>query len=124
MKTLSQMSALVVLGIVLGASVPLFAAAGTPGVLGAGASSGNSDATQNEPAPPSGTGPTTPSATPEGDWLPVSEIAQRLEQQGYRIEEIERYKDYYEAYVSDGRGVEWELEIDPRTGKILDKDAD
>jgi len=60
-----------------------------------------------------------------GGFLTVAEIYQRLAGDGYsRIEEIEFDDGKYEVEAIDSQGREVELDLDPRTGRILKVDYD
>jgi hypothetical protein len=59
-----------------------------------------------------------------GDALSLSQVESRLNQQGFRVLEIERDDGRYEvkAWNSDNRCVE--LDVDRRTGAILRTESD
>lgn len=66
-----------------------------------------------------------PGRYPTRDMLTVAEIHQRLVADGFtRIEEIEFDDGRYEVEAIDRRGREVELELDPRSGRILKKEFD
>ncbi|MBO9448264.1 MULTISPECIES: PepSY domain-containing protein [unclassified Ruegeria] len=62
---------------------------------------------------------TVTSASPETvTWMPVGEVAAKLEAQGYQILEIERDDDrYYEVEMRDVYGYEVEAYLDAATGE-------
>jgi len=61
---------------------------------------------------------------PADEWMSVRAVAQKLENQGYVVREIERDDGAYEAKVTDATGRRVEAYVDPRTGDILDRDDD
>jgi len=58
------------------------------------------------------------------DWLSVSEIATRLEAQGYDVREVEREDRAYEIEAVDANGFRVEAHVDPITGAVLNRDDD
>lgn len=56
--------------------------------------------------------------------LSVSTIEQRLNAEGFRIVEIERYSRSIEVKGYDRNGVCMELYLDPRTGEVLRRERD
>lgn len=58
------------------------------------------------------------------DWLSIAEVASGLTARGYRVEEIELDDGRYEVEVRTPNGREMELKVDPRTGRIVDRDDD
>lgn len=59
------------------------------------------------------------------DYLSIGEIHQRLASAGYtRIDEIELDDGKYEVEAVDRNGREVELDLDPRTGRILKVEYD
>ncbi|RED53936.1 PepSY domain-containing protein [Aestuariispira insulae] len=56
--------------------------------------------------------------------LADEKIAAMLEGEGYKVMEIEREDNCLEVEVSDAQGKEWELSIDPASGRILAQKED
>ncbi|MGM0585243.1 MAG: PepSY domain-containing protein [Pseudomonadota bacterium] len=56
-------------------------------------------------------------AAPQAEWMSVSEIAAKLEAQGYQVHEIEREDGGYEVEAFDANGLRMEAWIDPVTGE-------
>ncbi|KCV81115.1 putative signal peptide protein [Actibacterium atlanticum] len=61
-------------------------------------------------------------------WMPVSDLAAKLEAQGYQVLEIEREDGrYYEVEMIDGGGLKVEAYLDATNGEpiqIMDDDDD
>ena len=54
------------------------------------------------------------------NWMPVSDIASKLEAQGYQVLEIEREDGrYYEVEMRDANGLKVEAYLDATTGEPL-----
>ncbi|MEE4296332.1 MAG: PepSY domain-containing protein [Wenzhouxiangella sp.] len=62
--------------------------------------------------------------TSRSDWLPMDQIAEDLQADGYELREIEIDDNHYEieAITPDGRHVE--IYIDPVSGKLLKVEED
>ena len=56
---------------------------------------------------------------PRSAWMSVSEVAQRLEAQGYRVREIDSERAAYEVDATDANGMRVEAYVHPVTGEIL-----
>jgi hypothetical protein len=56
---------------------------------------------------------------PRSEWMSVSEVAQRLEAQGYRVREIDSERGAYEVEATDANGMRVEAYVHPVTGEIL-----
>lgn len=53
-------------------------------------------------------------------WMPVSDLAAKLEAQGYQVLEIEREDGrYYEVEMIDGGGLKVEAYLDATTGEPI-----
>lgn len=63
-------------------------------------------------------------AVPAAEWMPVSAVARKLEQQGYTVYEIERDGGVYDVDVVDASGMRRDAYLDPRTGDIVRWDDD
>jgi len=63
-------------------------------------------------------------SVPASEWMPVSAVAQKLEEQGYTVYEIERDGGVYDVDLVDASGVRREAYLDPRTGDIVRWDDD
>ncbi len=60
--------------------------------------------------------------TAAGGWMPIMQLIERLEADGYRdIEEIERDDGRYEVRASDRQGVRVKLYLHRQTGELLDQ---
>ncbi|MDX2257573.1 MAG: PepSY domain-containing protein [Hyphomicrobiaceae bacterium] len=57
-------------------------------------------------------------------WKSPAEIIELLAADGYRVHEIETDDGVYEVEARTRGGVEVDLDIDPRTGKITFRDDD
>ena len=56
---------------------------------------------------------------PRDQWLPLSEIADKLTALGYTVEEIESEDGAYEVEMVDKNGVRSEARVHPATAEIL-----
>jgi uncharacterized membrane protein YkoI len=56
------------------------------------------------------------------DAMSVSEVAARLEGQGYTVREIELENRVYEVEVTDADGLRLEAYVDPASGAFVDDD--
>lgn len=63
-------------------------------------------------------------SVPASEWMPVSAVAQKLEEQGYTVYEIERDRGVYDVDLVDSSGMRREAYLDPRTGDIVRWDDD
>lgn len=61
---------------------------------------------------------------PASSYLSIEEIVSRLEQDGYKVYEIELDDGRYEAEALDASGNRMELKIDPESGEILYQERD
>jgi hypothetical protein len=57
---------------------------------------------------------------PRGEWLPVSQVTQKLEAGGFKVHEIEADDGVYEFEATDGSGARVEGHAHPATGAVLD----
>lgn len=60
-----------------------------------------------------------PLNVPRDQWLPVSEVIQKLEGQGYKVHEIEVDDGAYEFEGTTDAGVRVEACVHPATGELL-----
>jgi len=65
-----------------------------------------------------------PLNVPRDQWLPVSEVVQKIEAKGYKIHEIEADDGMYEFEAIDSSGARVEGHAHPATGEILDTRPD
>jgi hypothetical protein len=63
------------------------------------------------------------SIRPGTEWLPVGQVAQKLEQQGYTVGKIEVSHGRYEVKVTDRKGVRFEMYVDPATADVVRRDG-
>lgn len=57
-----------------------------------------------------------------GTWMPITQLIDRLEADGYRdIEEIERDDGRYEVKATDRQGARVKLYLHRQTGELLDQ---
>jgi hypothetical protein len=61
---------------------------------------------------------------PRDQWLPLSEITEKLTALGYTVEEIESEDGAYEVEMVDKNGVRSEARIHPATAEILQSEKD
>lgn len=52
-------------------------------------------------------------------WMPIGELAAKLETQGYTVREIERDDGVYEVEATDANGQRVEAYLDPATGEPI-----
>lgn len=71
-------------------------------------------------APSFASAQTQPGAAP----LSLSAIEQRLNADGFRVLEIERYSTSVEVKGYDRAGICTEMHLDPRTGEVLRRERD
>lgn len=60
-----------------------------------------------------------PRNAPRAGWMSMSEIAAKVEAQGYRVLEIEIDDGAYEIKAVDARGSRAEADLDPSTGEPI-----
>ena len=60
-----------------------------------------------------------PLNVPRDQWLPASEVVQKIEAKGYKIREIEADDGVYEFEAIDSTGQRVEGHVHPATGEIL-----
>jgi len=60
-----------------------------------------------------------PLNVPREQWLPVSQVTQKLEAAGYKVHEIEADDGAYEFEATDSAGLRVEGYVHPATGEIL-----
>ena len=65
-----------------------------------------------------------PLNVPRDQWLPVSEVVQKIEAKGYKIREIEADDGVYEFEAIDSTGARVEGHAHPATGEILNTRPD
>lgn len=65
-----------------------------------------------------------PLNVPREQWLPVSDVVQKIEAKGYKIHEIEADDGMYEFEAIDSSGARVEGHAHPATGEILDTRPD
>jgi len=65
-----------------------------------------------------------PLNVPRDQWLPVSEVVQKIEAKGYKIREIEADDGVYEFEAIDSAGARIEGHAHPATGEILNTRPD
>lgn len=58
-------------------------------------------------------------SVPRDQWLPISDVAEKLTAQGYTVTEIETEDDAYEVEMVDKNGVHSEARVHPASGEIL-----
>ncbi|MDR0777563.1 MAG: PepSY domain-containing protein [Azonexus sp.] len=64
-------------------------------------------------------------AAAAGAWMPITQLIERLEADGYRdIEEIERDDGRYEVRATDRQGVRVKLYLHRQTGELLDQNQE
>jgi hypothetical protein len=56
---------------------------------------------------------------PREQWLPVSQVTQKIEAAGFKVHEIEADDGAYEFEATDGAGKRVEGHAHPATGEIL-----
>ncbi len=61
---------------------------------------------------------------PRDQWLPLSDIADKLSALGYTVTEIETEDGAYEVEMVDKNGVHGEARVHPVTAEILPDDDD
>lgn len=65
-----------------------------------------------------------PLNVPRDQWLPVSEVVQKIEAKGFKIREIEADDGVYEFEAIDANGARVEGHAHPATGEILNTRPD
>ena len=60
-----------------------------------------------------------PRNAPRAGWMSMSEIAAKVEGQGYRVLEIEIDDGAYEIKAVDAKGLRVEADLDPSTGEPI-----
>lgn len=60
-----------------------------------------------------------PQNAPRAGWMSMSEIAAKVEGQGYRVLEIEIDDGAYEIKAVDAKGLRVEADLDPSTGEPI-----
>lgn len=58
---------------------------------------------------------------PRAEWMSIADLSQRLESQGYRVDEIEAEHGAYEVEMTDANGMQVEAYLDPVTGEPIRK---
>ena len=56
---------------------------------------------------------------PRAEWMPVADLAAKLEAQGYTIREIEVERGAYDVEMTDANGMKVEAYLHPVTGEPL-----
>lgn len=65
-----------------------------------------------------------PLNVPRDQWLPVSQVVQKIEAKGFKIREIEADDGVYEFEAFDSSGARVEGHAHPATGEILNTRPD
>lgn len=65
-----------------------------------------------------------PLNVPREQWLPVSEVVQKIEAKGFKVREIEADDGVYEFEATDSSGARIEGHAHPATGEILNTRPD
>ncbi len=65
-----------------------------------------------------------PLNVPRDQWLPVSQVVQKIEAKGFKIREIEADDGVYEFEAVDSSGARVEGHAHPATGEILNTRPD
>lgn len=60
-----------------------------------------------------------PQNAPRAGWMSMSDIAAKVEGQGYRVLEIEIDDGAYEIKAVDAKGLRVEADLDPSTGEPI-----
>lgn len=58
---------------------------------------------------------------PQSEWMSVSELAQKLESQGYTVREIDTGHGVYEVEMTDANGMRVEAYLHPVTGEPVQR---
>ena len=64
-----------------------------------------------------------PAATPNGKWMTVAQITEKLTAQGYDVRKVKVEGNGYEVYAIAKDGSRLEAELDPMTGAVLKTEA-
>lgn len=56
---------------------------------------------------------------PRAEWMPVADLAAKLEAQGYTIREIEMERGAWDVEMTDANGMKVEAYLHPVTGEVL-----
>lgn len=67
---------------------------------------------------------TGPLNVPRDQWLPISQVVQKLEAAGYTVHEIEADDGVYEFEGTDSSGTRIEGHAHPATGEVLNTRPD
>jgi len=61
---------------------------------------------------------------PRAEWMKISDLALKLEAQGYTIRELDSDDGIYEVEMQDANGMRVEAYLHPVTGEVLQRQRD